>query len=97
MTRSENGSSVRIYPRSLRQSGNLVCNNRKEVNRPETKPAPRSQQALTECQKHLPEDPGTDSPECNLPGLGNVLPNLGRLSTVKQASLNLNPGKQYFT
>jgi hypothetical protein len=32
-----------------------------------------------------------------LPRLGNVLPNLGRLPTVKQASRNPHPGKQFFT
>ena len=53
--------------------------------------------ALTECQKHLPDDPGTESLECNLPGLGNVLPNLGTSPTVKQASRKMDSGKCCFT
>jgi hypothetical protein len=36
MTRSQNAPTVPIYPRPLRQSGKPVCNNPKEVNRPET-------------------------------------------------------------
>ena len=36
MTRSQNALNAPIYPRPLRQSGKPVCNNPKEVNRPET-------------------------------------------------------------
>ena len=53
--------------------------------------------ALTECQKHLPDYPGTESPECSLPGLGTFLPDPGRSLMVKQASRKAGFRKLCFT